>query len=365
MSRWTSSARTSGWRGGASPSDQLIAAANRIFHPYTLDVKEVAWWSVYEIGQRLADRFDDLPDDAPDDRQPRVFIAGDACHTHSPKAGQGMNVSMRDAFNLGWKLAAVIEGRADPRLLRTYSEERQAVARTLIEFDREWSRIISARPKIAEDVETEGYDPALFQDYFVRSGRYTAGTAIRYAPSLITGDGRHQALAAGFPTGMRFHSAPVVRLADAKPMHLGHAVTADGRWRLFAFASDEDPAGPSAIRTLCGDLAAVLRRFTPEGADIDAAIDLRAVFQQGHREIEVGDMPGLLRPEKGRYGLRDQEKMFCADPAADIFDMRGIDRARGALVVVRPDQHVGHVLPLDGACALAEYFAGFLVAGRG
>ena len=84
-------------------------------------MKEIAWWSVYEIGQRLCDKFDDLPEDAPHERFPRVFIAGDACHTHSPKAGQGMNVSMQDAFNLGWKLASVLLRRARPQLLRTYS----------------------------------------------------------------------------------------------------------------------------------------------------------------------------------------------------------------------------------------------------
>ena len=60
---------------------------------------------------------------------PRVFIAGDACHTHSPKAGQGMNVSVRDAFNLGWKLAAVLGGVARPDLLHTYSAERHGVAK--------------------------------------------------------------------------------------------------------------------------------------------------------------------------------------------------------------------------------------------
>ena len=77
-------------------------------------MNEIAWWSVYEIGQRLCDRFDDLPDDSPAGVYPRVFIAGDACHTHSPKAGQGMNVSMQDGFNLGWKLAAVLRGSPRP-----------------------------------------------------------------------------------------------------------------------------------------------------------------------------------------------------------------------------------------------------------
>src|SRR5204862_486707 len=71
--------------------------------------------------------------------------AGDACHTHSAKAGQGMNVSMADTWNLGWKLAAVLRGRARPELLHTYSAERQAVAKELIDFDREFSKLFRGR----------------------------------------------------------------------------------------------------------------------------------------------------------------------------------------------------------------------------
>lgn len=109
--------------------EHLIAAAQRILHPYKFEVHEVAWWSVYEIGQRLCDKFDDVPAEEMGGRLPCVFIAGDACHTHSPKAGQGMNVSMQDSFNLGWKLAAVLQKRSAPELLHSYSSERQAIAR--------------------------------------------------------------------------------------------------------------------------------------------------------------------------------------------------------------------------------------------
>jgi len=65
--------------------DHLIAAAQRIFQPFTFNVQEVAWWSVYEIGQRVCAKFDDVPENEVTTRAPRVFIAGDACHTHSPK----------------------------------------------------------------------------------------------------------------------------------------------------------------------------------------------------------------------------------------------------------------------------------------
>jgi phenol 2-monooxygenase len=129
---------------GLSEQD-IIAKAQRILHPHTLNVKEVVWWSIYEIGHRLTDRFDDVPEDQISTRAPRVFVAGDACHTHSPKAGQGMNVSMGDTFNLGWKLISVLEGHSDPMLLATYSEERRATAKALIDFDHQWSRAVSAK----------------------------------------------------------------------------------------------------------------------------------------------------------------------------------------------------------------------------
>ena len=343
-------------------ADDLVAAARRILKPHTLDVKEIPWWSVYEIGQRLCDKFDDVPEGDVAQRLPRVFIAGDACHTHSPKAGQGMNVSMQDGFNLGWKLASVLRKRCAPHLLHTYSAERQAIAKELIDFDREWAAMLAS---------SKGFDAAETQSYFVRHGRYTAGTAAHYRPSLLTGEATHQHLAEGLTIGMRFHSAPVIRVADAKPVHLGHAVKADARWRLFAFAAAEDPAAPSSgIRALCDFLdqapESPVRKYTPAGEDIDAVIDVRAVFQQSHHDVSIEAMPSFLLPQKGRYGLRDYEKMFCADLRSghDIFTMRGIDRERGCMVVVRPDQYVAHVLPLDGYAQLAAFFDGFMTRGQ-
>ena len=343
--------------------DELIAKARRIFHPYALDVKEVPWWSVYEIGQRLTDKFDDVPEEEVSTRLPSVFIAGDTCHTHSPKAGQGMNVSMQDAFNLGWKLVCVLRKRCPPSLLHTYSAERRAIAKELIDFDREWAALLASTHE-----EGGGADAVETQSYFVRHGRYTAGTATHYGPAILTGEGVYQHLAEGFVIGKRFHSAPVIRLADAKPVHLGHVVKADGRFRNFAIAGAGDPAASgSAIRRLCDFLAegreSPVRKYTRRDEDIDAVIDVRAVFQQTHHELAIEAMPALLLPQKGRYGLRDYEKIFCADikSGSDIFAMRVIDREAGCMVVVRPDQCVAHVLPLDGYQQLAAFFDGFML----
>jgi phenol 2-monooxygenase len=341
--------------------DDLIDAARAIFHPYTFDVQQTVWWSVYEIGQRLTDRFDNLDDAASDEGHPRVFIAGDACHTHSPKAGQGMNVSMGDSFNLGWKLISVLSGRSDPGLLRTYSAERQDVAQALIDFDQEWAQIISRR-----DSDDDGDTPT-FQKYFVEHGRYTAGVSVRYKPSRLTGEPKWQHLATGFEIGMRFHSAPVIRLADAKPMSLGHVIDADARWRLFAFADAAAPSsGDSRLKELCGFLAedpdSPILRHTPRDGDIDSVIDFRAVLQQAFRDVNITDVPPLLRPNKGDLDLVDYEKVFCPalNEGKDIFDMRGIDLDEGCMVIVRPDQYVALILPLDGHAELAAFFDGVL-----
>jgi len=343
-------------------AEDIIAKAQRIFSPFKLDVKEIVWWSIYEIGHRLTDKFDDVPSDLLASRAPRVMLAGDACHTHSPKAGQGMNVSMGDTFNLGWKLISVLTGRADPALLHSYSGERRAAAKGLVEFDHKWARVVGAR---AEDDATDGL-PRVARE-FVNNLPFTCGLTIQYEPSALTGAPDWQHLATGFDIGKRLHSAPVVRLADAKPMQLGHCIDADARFRLFIFAPAGDAGGAGgAVGTLCHwlehDPASPLRLHTAPGEDIDAIIDAHAVFQQASQALDFTRMPTLLRPHVGRYGLCDYEKVFCVDHkrGEDVFEVRGLDRTAGCIVVVRPDQYVGHILPLTARDELAAYFAGIL-----
>jgi phenol 2-monooxygenase len=342
--------------------DHIIAKAQRIFHPFKLDVKEVVWWSIYEIGHRLTDKFDDVPEVEVASRAPRVLLAGDACHTHSPKAGQGMNVSMGDTFNLGWKLISVLTGRADASLLHSYSGERRAAAKGLVDFDHKWSRVVGARG----EEDTSDKLPRVARA-FVDNLPFTCGLTIQYEPSALVGADTYQHLAKGFDMGMRFHSAPVIRLADARPLQLGHTIDADARFRLFIFAPAGDNGGAGgAVASLCEwlqfDPASALRRHTAKGEDLDAVIDTRAIFQQAFDTLDFTAMPTLLRPPVGRYGLCDYEKVFCADlkRGEDVFDLRGIHRASGCVVIVRPDQYVGHILPLSARGELAAYFSGIL-----
>ena len=222
--------------------DDILDQARSVLAPYTLEVKEIAWFSVYRVGHRVTDKFDDVDDDKVGTRSPRVFIAGDACHTHTAKAGQGMNVSMQDTFNLGWKLAAVLQGRSPAALLDTYSQERKQIAEDLIAMDTRWSQAIGGAGRVDSDDPREAMAGfAEVQRQFVTNGEFTAGLATHYPPGLLTGDDAHLHLAPGYPPGRRFKSAEVIRLADAKRVHLGHVHRADGRWRIYAFADAVDP----------------------------------------------------------------------------------------------------------------------------
>ncbi|EIC08927.1 monooxygenase FAD-binding protein [Microbacterium laevaniformans OR221] len=342
-----------------TPVEEIIRRANEILHPYTLEVKSVAWHSVYEVGHRVTDGFDDALDGG---RDPRVFLTGDACHTHSAKAGQGMNVSMQDGFNLGWKLGSVLTGLSPASLLSTYTAERRPVAQQLIDFDKEWSTLMARKPE-------EISDPADLATYYLATAEFPSGFMTTYAEGsgVVAGD-VHQHLATGFPVGKRFKSAPVTLAADGNAVHLGHHAKADGRWRLYAFADRDGLADDSPLARfaawLLQDPGSPVRRHTPTDADIDAVFDAKVIYQQGFDAIDVTRAPAIFRPRSGALALTDWEKVFAAAPsrwnAVDIFDARGLSRD-GVVVVVRPDQYVAAVLPLEATDELADFFARWML----
>lgn len=345
----------------------LIAKAQKIFYPYTLDVKEVAWWSIYEVGQRIAERFDNRPPGSPDTLIPRAFVAGDACHTHSPKGGWGLNTSLPDTFNLGWKMAAVLRGKAQPKLLATYETERRKVAQQLIDADRELSKLVATRPSADDESTQAKVDTAKIEAFMKRQNGFVAGTAIEYYPSYICTGQENQHLASGFKIGQRFHSAQADRICDGRTEHLGHLIKADGRWRMFVFANSENPRDPaSEINKLFDFLAtsveSPVNKFTPPNADIDAVFDTYAIFQQ--TDLSVDELHDYVWPSKGKYALRDYEKVFQPEEGNDIFDRRGIDRKLGCVVVVRPDQHIATILPLHAHQELSAFFSVFLIQQR-
>mgnify|MGYP001377778731 FL=1 len=342
----------------------IIAKMQLIFSPYTVSVKEVAWWSIYEVGQRVADRFDDRPLNNAENLIPRGFVAGDACHTHSPKGGWGLNTSLPDTFNLGWKLAAVLQGKSHPKLLQTYSPERRKVAQQLIEADKQLSKLVATSPTAKQSEQQIKTDITDIEKFMARQNGFVAGTAIEYFPSYICTGQENQTLASGFNIGQRFHSAEAIRVSDGRCQHLGHLNKADGRWRLFIFGSDQNPTDSTSdsaqlIHFLAKSESSPVIKYTPEGTDIDSVIDVYGVFQQ--QDLAIEEIPGFLWPAKGKYGLNDYEKVFHADQDNDIYALRGIDRSRGCMVIVRPDQHIANILPLNAQTELSAFFDEFML----
>ncbi|KAI0007451.1 thioredoxin-like protein [Xylariaceae sp. FL0662B] len=365
--------------------DLIFGAAQKILSPYKVDYEYCDWWTAYQIGQRVGTDFD---------AHQRVFLAGDAVHTHSPKAGQGMNVSMQDTYNLGWKIALVVKGIAKRSILGSYQSERRQVAQALIDFDHSFSRLFSGRP--AKDVmDAEGVSMEEFKDAFVKGNLFTSGLIVNYGTSNLVfkaGDAaeqgsvnqpavstpvdtppnvfaKKQALASGLPVGMRFNSFKVLNQADARPWHFQEKLKADGRFRIVLFAGNISMAQKKRVETFCKALGApesFLRAATPPGEAFDSVIEVLTIHSSKRTETELlRDFPEILHPFNKHTGW-DYDKVFVDDVSyhegfGDAYNNYGVDKERGCVVVVRPDQYVGWVGELEDFDELQKYFEGCLM----
>ena len=140
-----------------------------------IGVKSVSWASVYSMNARLAERY----------RVGRVFLAGDAAHIHPPTGGQGLNTSIQDAYNLGWKLAAVIKG-APVSLFDSYEQERRPIAADMLGLS---TRLLDAakrgdtrRGREVHQLDLGYADGALALETVVRQSSLRAGNRAPDAP---------------------------------------------------------------------------------------------------------------------------------------------------------------------------------------
>ncbi|KAK2611864.1 hypothetical protein N8I77_005185 [Diaporthe amygdali] len=340
--------------------DLIFGAAKKILQPYKLDYEYCDWWTAYQIGQRVGTDFSS---------HNRVFLAGDAVHTHSPKAGQGMNVSMQDTFNLGWKIALVLKGIARPEILATYAKERRQVAQDLIDFDHRFSRLFSGRP--AKDVmDAEGVSMEEFKDAFLKGNMFASGLSVKYGPSeLIATDPSSQHLATGLEIGMRFNSFKVLNQADARPWHFQERLKADGRFRVVLFAGNIlEAAQKKRVETFCAALQSgdsFIKRATAPGASIDSVIEVLTIHSSKRTETELlRDFPEILHPFDKHSGW-NYEKVFVDDDSyhegyGNAYKNYGVDKDRGCVVAVRPDQYVAWIGEVDDFAGLQQYFEGCL-----
>ncbi|KAI9373350.1 FAD binding domain-containing protein [Aspergillus egyptiacus] len=341
---------------GTKPKDvkleDLQQTARNILTQYKIEFTETIWWSAYAIGQRHADFFH---------KDYRVFLAGDACHTHSPKAGQGMNVSLQDGYNMGWKLAHVLKGLAPPSLLETYVLERQKVAIDLINFDRYFSKLFSSKGNAS---------PKEFQEGFIKSGKYTAGLTAKYDESPITNDlGLSESMAKNAIVGMRLPSSQVVRWCDSKPVQLASTLKSDGRWRVMVFPGNisvtENKARLDAVGAYLGSPESPLQKFRLNSADVDSLIEPILVAHGPRHDVELNQIPSAFYPVTGKNQIKDLHKILFDDESynkghGQLYEHLGIQPGNGVIVIVRPDQYVSSVFAIDEYKRVGTFFEGFL-----
>ena len=179
----------------------LQTRLKEVLAPYACNIKMIHWISQYRIKQRIVkDFFDDR----------RVFVMGDACHTHSPNAAQGLNISMMDAYNLTWKLALVLQGKMEPKFLQTYNTERKKIAEELLEFDRKYSHLFSRKEFLDNNEQ--------FHDLYEKAHGFATGLGLRYEHNLLTDYNVHVSVDSKSPEtltpGKRLYPPMVVRHID-------------------------------------------------------------------------------------------------------------------------------------------------------
>ncbi|KAF2424502.1 phenol hydroxylase [Tothia fuscella] len=340
----------------------IIAAAQKTLAPYKITYKYCDWFTAYQIGQRVGNTFSKFD---------RVFLAGDACHTHSPKAGQGMNVSMQDTYNLGWKIGLVARGICDKRILATYEAERREVAKALIAFDHKFSRLFSGRPA-RNVIDEQGVSMDEFKRVFEKGNIFASGLSVEYENSMIVQAKRsNQALATNIKLGMRFPSYQVLNQADARPWPFQEWMKSDGRFRVILFAGNyRNKQQRERVQKFCQDLEAkgsFLRRVTPGNSSIDSVIEIFTLHSAPRREVEFFDFPDLLHPFDEQKGW-NYNKIFVDDESyheghGKAYEGYGVDPERGCLVVLRPDQYVAFVGEIDDTASVEEYFNGLMLDG--
>ncbi|KAL6239506.1 hypothetical protein BDW75DRAFT_120505 [Aspergillus navahoensis] len=373
--------------------ESIFQQAAEAFKPYYIKPKEdgaVDWWAAYQIGQRVSGQFTVKDTKGIN----RVFIAGDACHTHSPKAGQGMNVSMMDSYNLAWKLIYSIHGltpgaldsaKPDP-VLDTYHLERHTIAQQLIDFDRAFSSMFSG--KIGSD---GGIGKALtheqFLEVFSTGNGFTSGCGIEY-PGNVTVEKFSENSTRRNPIkgidylsgilcpGRRLLNVKVKRFADGNRRDLHDEFLSTGRFRILILTSSDllDPAGTSAktLTTLSKETIPSFPASTIEQVVIHPRL---STSSNNNNNNATSGSNGTSKESAYHYDTftwrdlppalkeRSEMRFYSGCALDDVYSVYGVDEREGAIAVVRPDGYVGVVAALDDVKAVEGYLGGVLRGG--
>ncbi|SOV01436.1 related to Phenol 2-monooxygenase [Ustilago sp. UG-2017a] len=390
-------------------AEMVMKAIKQIAYPYHFKFKGVEWFTCYPIGQRLISRYSlSAGKTASGVNFPghRVLLAGDACHTHSPKAGQGMNTAIIDSQALAWRINLVEKGLADPdTLLGTYHDERHATGKQLIDFDSEYSALFSGEvPKNTPEVAT--MTDAEKREHFIniqrRNAAFTTGAGVLYADNVLNHRDPSKLgitkITNKLEPGRRLQPAWATRWSNSQPVRMVHEIqfTAPGGFRLYVCAGDLDKnmRHLEAFAKYLASPHSFVNRFR---ANQRAMLLEHRAYHQLPDSLNTGLTDGfaleanpffhlLLIVKSQRFDIEIEQiqhlgalksMLYCDDIEAGdgAFKVTLDNRFVGALhkkwglpnggvVIVRPDGYVGAITPLDhgqaGFQAIEKYFDGFL-----
>lgn len=294
--------------------------------PFELEFITVDWWTLYSIGHRVAESFR---------TKDRVFLAGDAGHTHSSGAAQGMNTGIHDAVNLGWKINGALKGWYTDSVLETYSTERRAVAQQLITLDKTVSTLISG-------AMAPGYSGGdtnkVLGDVLESSAQFTMGLGVHYEANALNRDSS----VAAIQPGWRAPDVLVRRPGSKIPIRLHQATKNYGKLWIVVFAG-------SPIHTLSKLKA--LHEY------LDGPQSFTSRLAEAFTFITVIAGPGLQADEVlgvERFG----DAFYDVDESAHV--RYGIAADEGAVLVLRPDGILGFAAGLHEGAKLGEYLEAFV-----
>ncbi|KAJ5753942.1 phenol 2-monooxygenase [Penicillium nucicola] len=362
----------------SSTVTQIKQAAQQIFRPYWMEWERVDWYSSYHIGQAVASKYS---------MNEQIFIGGDACHTHSPKAGQGMNYGMADAHNLAWKLHLVECAFLDRRILQTYEGERKLVANALINFDAGYADLFCEQSPCSNGEEKSELNNRRMD--FINKHKSTltlvSGYGVRYPNNILNWGPRYpenSTMSVFSPPGIKlapgsiFPHATVTRVIDAHVTYLEQDIPFNGSYRIYIFAGE-----PARTRQAMLDFARgfeespFFSRFRHPA--IDASFDGRhnphspffsfcIVFNAFRESIDISTaLPEFF--SQCRYHVYADDELYGKYSAlkGSVHAKMGVDPQLGGLVVVRPDGYVGCTLSLMEGSAISRGLAEYFQEGAG